>query len=116
METCLEQKETIICESLRRKRCEAKKLHVSGSEASMDDGDSVPFEENVTSSIAQSVTVKINALMEKKFAELQSNLDKLSNRIEDNTKRIAKTENHISEGEDRTTSLEGKVADLEPRL
>lgn len=52
---------------------------------------------------------KISALMEKKFAKLQSYLDKLSNRIEDNTKRITKMENHISEGEDRTTSLEGKV-------
>lgn len=48
--------------------------------------------------------------MDKKFAELQTTLDRLSNPIEDNTKRITETEIRISVGEDRTTALDDKIA------
>lgn len=66
--------------------------------------------------IAQSVTEKLSALMEQKFAELQSTLDRMGNCIEDNVKRITEAESCISEGEDRTTSLENRVAELEQRV
>lgn len=82
----------------------------------MDDGNSVPFEEKVATVIAQNVPEKISALMEQKFAELQSTLDRLCNHIENNTKRITETDSRISEGEDHTSSLEGRVAELEQRV
>lgn len=80
------------------------------------DGDGMLVEENVATAIAQSFTEKLNALMEQKFAEPQSTLDKMGNRIEDNVKRITEAESCISEGEDRTTSLENRVAELEQKV
>uniref|UniRef100_A0A3Q3EHW0 L1 transposable element RRM domain-containing protein n=1 Tax=Labrus bergylta TaxID=56723 RepID=A0A3Q3EHW0_9LABR len=94
----------------------AKKLHTANTEASMEDSDSTLCEDNVANAIAQNVTEKISALMELKFAELKSSLDKLSTRIGDNTKRIMETECRISDGEDRTASLENKLAELERRV
>ncbi|KAL7381055.1 hypothetical protein ABVT39_027803 [Epinephelus coioides] len=102
-------------ETSRRARPEAKKLLAANTEASMDDGDSMSFEESVADTVSKTVTEKIGALMEQKFSELHSILDKLSSRVEDNTKRITETENRISDGEDRTTTLEHKLAELEQR-
>lgn len=73
-----------------------------------DDGD-----EGVANAIAQNVTEKISALMELKFAELQSSLHGLNNRIDENATRITDAETRISECDDRTSSLERKVAELE---
>uniref|UniRef100_A0A3B4UI21 L1 transposable element RRM domain-containing protein n=1 Tax=Seriola dumerili TaxID=41447 RepID=A0A3B4UI21_SERDU len=99
-----------------RTRQEAKKLLAANTEASMDDGDSTSFEENVANTVSKTVTEKIGALMERKFTELHSTLDKLSSRVEDNTKRITETETGISGGEDRTSSLENKLAELEKKV
>lgn len=68
---------------------------------------------SVANAIAQNVTEKISALMELKFAELQSSLQGLSNRIDENANRITDAETRISECDDRTISLERKVAELE---
>lgn len=103
-------------ETQRRTRSEVKKAHVPCSEASMEVDEGVPIEANVASVIAQDVTEKISALMERKFSELHSTLDKLNNRIEDNSKRLTETESRISEGEDRTTSLEKRVSELERKV
>lgn len=103
-------------ETSRKTRIEAKKTtHMASAEANSD-GDGMLVEENVATAIAQSFTEKLNALMEQKFAEPQSTLDKMGNRIEDNVKRITEAESCISEGEDRTTSLENRVAELEQRV
>ena len=94
---------TIPREALRRTRPEAKKLCRFGVA-----NDSMLFEENVANTVSRTVTEKIGALMEQKFTELHF-LDKLSSRVEDNTKRITETENRISDGEDRTTTLENNL-------
>lgn len=78
--------------------------------------DSMSFEESVANTVSKTVTEKIGTLMEKKFTELHSILDKLSSRVEDNTKRITETENRISDDEDRITTLENKLAELEQRV
>uniref|UniRef100_A0A3Q3N5N0 L1 transposable element RRM domain-containing protein n=1 Tax=Labrus bergylta TaxID=56723 RepID=A0A3Q3N5N0_9LABR len=93
-----------------------KKLHTANTEASMEDSDGILCADNVANAITQNVTEKISALMELKFAELKSSLDKLSTRIGDDTKRITETECSISDGEDRTASLENKLAELERRV
>uniref|UniRef100_A0A673AR91 L1 transposable element RRM domain-containing protein n=1 Tax=Sphaeramia orbicularis TaxID=375764 RepID=A0A673AR91_9TELE len=82
----------------------------------MDDDNTMSFEESVADTVSKTVTEKIGALMEQKFTELHSTLDKLSSRIEDNTKRITETENRISDGEDHITTLENKLNDLEQRV
>lgn len=79
----------------------------------MDDGNSMSFEENMANIVPKTVSEKIGALMEQKLTELHSILDKLSSRVEDNTKRITETENRISDGQDRTTTLENELAKLE---
>lgn len=73
-------------------------------------------EGNMANAIAQSVTAKISALMDTKFAELQVNLNALSSRIDDNSKRLSEAENRVSENEDRTVSLETKIALLEKKV
>ncbi|XP_063076956.1 SH3 and cysteine-rich domain-containing protein 2-like [Engraulis encrasicolus] len=70
----------------------------------------------MANAIAQSVTAKISALIDTKFAELQVNLNALSNRIDDNSKRLSEAENRVSENEDRTVSLETKIALLEKKV
>ncbi|CAM4683952.1 unnamed protein product [Leuciscus chuanchicus] len=102
-------------ETLRRVRPEAKKPSAANLEASMDDDD-ISFEESVANTVSKTVTEKIGALMEQKFTELHSTLDKLSSRVEDNVKRITEAENRISDGEDRTTTLENKLTELEQRV
>ena len=102
-------------ETQRRTRSEAKKAHVPCAD-SMEDDEGEPIEANVASVIAQDVTEKISALKEQKFSELQSTLDRLNNRIEENTTRLTETESRISEGEDRTTSLESRVTELERKV
>ena len=86
---------------------------MANTEASMDDGNSMSFEENMANIVPKTVSEKIGALMEQKLTELHSILDKLSSRVEDNTKRITETENRISDGQDRTTTLENELAKLE---
>lgn len=102
-------------ETSRRVCPEAKKPSAANLEASMDDGD-ISFEESVANTVSKTVTEKIGALMEQKFTELHSSLDKLSSRVEDNVKRITEAENRISDGEDRTTTLENKLTELEQRV
>ncbi|CAJ1053440.1 uncharacterized protein rbfox3a [Xyrichtys novacula] len=86
-----------------------RKQTSAGAEEDLEDGNMLG-EANVASAIAQQVTEKISALMELKFAKLKSSLDKLSNRIKDNTERIAEAENRIPEGEDLTASTENKLS------
>ncbi|KAF3856891.1 hypothetical protein F7725_017614 [Dissostichus mawsoni] len=80
--------------------------------ASMEDGEGVLAEGDVASAVALMVTERISALMDQTFSELHSTLDRMSSRIEDNTKRITETESRISEGVDRTASLECTVTEL----
>lgn len=61
------------------------------------------FGENVVNAGSKTINEKIGALVEQKFTEMHSTLDRLSCRIEDNTKQITETE-------DRTSSLENKLA------
>ena len=82
----------------------------------MDDSDSTFFEENMANTVSKTFTEKIGTLMEQKFTELDSTLDKLSHRVEDSTKWITETETCISDGKDRTTSLENKLVELEKKV
>lgn len=97
-------------------RQDTKKLLAANTEANMEDGGSTSFEESVANTVSDTVTKQIGALMELKFAELHSTLDKLSRCVDDNTKRIAETETRISDSEDRTASLENKLAELEKKV
>jgi len=99
--------------ALRGSLFQAKKLFVANTEASMEDGDSTSFEENVANTVSKTFTEKIGTLMERKFTELHSTLDKLSCRVEDNTKWITENETWISDGKVRTASLENKLTELE---
>ena len=56
---------------------------MANMEASMTDGDNLSFEENVASAVSNTVTERISALVEQKFAELHPTLDKLGSRVED---------------------------------
>lgn len=94
-----------------RRQADSKKLAVTSANLEI----AVP-EESMADAIAQSVTEKISSLMELKFSELQTALNGLTSRIEDNSKRLTEAENRISENEDRTNSLENKVALLEKKV
>lgn len=52
---------------------------------------------STAASIAQSVTERISKLMEEKFLDLLSTLDRLNNHIDDNTRRINESESQIME-------------------
>lgn len=97
----------------RRRAAELKKTPASNSETGMDNDEP---DASMANLIAQNVTEKISALMELKFAELQSSLTILGSRIDDNSKRLTEAESRISENEDRTSSLENKVAHLEQKV
>ena len=56
---------------------------MASAEANSDNGNGVLMEENVATATAQNVMEKLSALMEQKFAKLQSTLDRMGNRIED---------------------------------
>uniref|UniRef100_A0A3P9KSH5 L1 transposable element RRM domain-containing protein n=1 Tax=Oryzias latipes TaxID=8090 RepID=A0A3P9KSH5_ORYLA len=74
------------------------------------------LESSAAASIAQTVTERIGELMEEKFLDLRSTLDRLNGRIDDNTRRITESENRISEDEDRITSLENQVSELQQKV
>ena len=103
-------------EAPHRNRPEAKKSLTANTEASMDDGNSMSFEENVANIVSKTVTEKIRVLMEQKLTEIHPILDKLSSRVEENTKQITETENRISDSEDCTATQENKLAELEQRV
>ena len=97
----------------RRRAAELKKTPASNSETGMDNDEP---DASMANLIAQNVTEKISALMELKFAELQSSLTILGSRIDDNSKRLTEAESRISENEDRTSSLKNKVAHLKQKV
>uniref|UniRef100_A0A3B3III1 L1 transposable element RRM domain-containing protein n=1 Tax=Oryzias latipes TaxID=8090 RepID=A0A3B3III1_ORYLA len=74
------------------------------------------LESSAAASIAQTVTERIGELMEEKFLDLRSTVDRLNGRIDDNTRRITESENRISEDEDRITSLENQVSELQQKV
>lgn len=100
-------------ETARRRATESKKPRAADSETVMNDDEP---DECIANVIAQNVTEKISALMDLKFAELQSSLNSPSSRIDDNSKRLTEAENRVSENEDRTSYLESKVADLQQKM
>ncbi len=80
-------------------RSEAKKAtHMACPEDST--GNMAKVDANAATLIAKSVMENISPLI----AELQSTLDKMSNRIADNSKRIIEAENRISDRDDHTYS------------
>ena len=71
-------------ETTKKIRTEATNpTHMASAEANSDNGNGVLMEENVATATAQNVMEKLSALMEQKFAKLQSTLDRMGNRIED---------------------------------
>ena len=89
-------------EALRRARQEAKKPHVANTEASMDDGNSMSFGENVANTVSKTMTERIGSLMEQKFTELHSILDKLSSRVEEFEKRVKMLTDRAEDSENRS--------------
>lgn len=98
-------------------RQDTRRQHAANAEANMEDGgDSTSFEESLANAVSSTVTKQIGALMERKFEELHSTLDRLSRHVEDNTKQITEAETRISDGKDQTASLENKLAELEKKV
>lgn len=73
----------------------------------------VSEEHDIAMRLARDVTEKISAVMDVKFAEFSANLTTITNRLDDNSKRITEAENRVSATEDTVSTMERRVAELE---
>ncbi|CAG5927161.1 unnamed protein product, partial [Menidia menidia] len=99
-------------EPTRKNMLTSKEANQAAQQHEMPASDS----DSLAADISQSVTERISALMDKKFAEFATTLSNISAKLEANTERITDAEHRISAVEDDVLTVEPRLKELESKV
>ena len=72
--------------------------------------------ESLAMEISQHVAERLSTMIEKKFGDLSATLEKITTRLESNTKSITEAESCVSEVEDNMSAMESRLKGLETKV